>query len=139
MGLAMTDTSHIPPETKSTPELISSAFQNINGLIRGEIALARAETADSLRAGMAGVGLMAGALVMVITALNVFAAAIVAGLAEMGIHPGWAAFATGIAFLLAAFILAKAGKAALDPARLTPNRTAENIRRDAETLKEAYK
>ena len=40
-------------------------------------------------------------------------------------------------FLVAAAILAKSGLAALDPARLAPTRTARNVRRDVETVKEA--
>lgn len=133
----MTETSHSPNETRSTADLIASAFQHVNGLIRGEISLAKAELEESLRQAMAGVGLMAGALVMVIIALNVLAAAIVAGLAEMGLHPGWAAFVTGIFFLIAAAIMARVGMAALAPSNLMPTRTARNVRRDAETLKEA--
>ena len=33
----------LPPESRSTGDLIQTAFQHVNGLIRGEIALARAE------------------------------------------------------------------------------------------------
>lgn len=133
----MTEANHTPNETRSTADLISSAFQHVNGLIRGEISLAKAELEDSLRQAVAGVGLMAGALVMVIIGLNVLAAAIVAGLAELGMHPGWAALATGIFFLIAAAILARVGLAALAPSNLMPTRIARNVRRDAETLKEA--
>lgn len=127
----------LPPENRTTAELIQSAFQHINSLVRGEIALARAETEESIRHAAVGVGLLAGALVMVLVALHVLAAAIVAGLAEAGMHPGWAALVVGILFLIAAAIMAKSGMAALDPARLAPTRTARNVRRDVETVKEA--
>lgn len=127
----------LPPENRTTAELIQQAFQHINSLVRGEIALARAETEESIRHAALGVGMLAGALVMVMVALNVLAAAIVAGLAEAGMHPGWSALAVGILFLVAAAILGKSGMVALDPARLAPTRTARNVRRDVETVKEA--
>ena len=125
------------PETRTTGELIQTAFQHVNGLIRGEIALARAEAEESLRMAAAGVALFAIALVMVLVALNVLAAAIVAGLAEAGLHPGWAALIVGAFFLIAAGILARLGKKALEPDSLVPRRTARNLKRDVETVKEA--
>jgi len=126
-----------PDEARSTADLISQAFQQLGGLVRGEISLARAELQDGLQTAVAGLAMMAAALVMVITGLNVLAAAIVAGLAEMGLKPGWAALVVGLLFLVAAAILASIGKKSLDPAILAPNRTARNMRRDAETIKEA--
>ncbi len=132
----MTDTGS-SGDHRSTADLISSAFQHVNGLVRGEISLAKAEIQESMKHMMAGIGMMAAAAIMVITALNVFAAAIAAGLTEAGLHPGWAAFLTGIFFLVAAGILAMIGKKALDPENLMPTRTARNVRRDAETVKEA--
>lgn len=132
----MTDTG-TTSDNRSTADLISSAFQHVNGLVRGEISLAKAELQESLRHMLAGVGMIAAAAVMVIVALNVFAAAIVAGLTEAGLHPGWAAFLTGVFFLVAAAILGLIGKKALDPENLMPTRTARNVKRDAETVKEA--
>lgn len=129
--------SSLPPESRTTADLIQSAFQQLNGLIRGEIALARAEIEESLRRAAVGVGMLAGALVMVLVALNVLAAAIVAGLAEAGMHPGWAALIVGVLFLVAAAIMGKSGMAALDPSKLAPTRTARNVQRDVETVKEA--
>lgn len=134
----MTDSSpHTPPETRSTPDLISQALQHLGNLVKGEIALARAEVQDGIQTAVAGIAMMAGALVMVLVGLNILAAAIVAGLTEMGLHPGWAAFIVGVLFLVAAAILVVTGKKSLDPSVLAPSRTARNLRRDAETIKEA--
>ena len=126
-----------PPEARSTPDLISQAFQHLGNLVKGEINLARAELHDGIQTAVAGIAMMAGALVMVLVGLNVLAAAIVAGLTEMGLHPGWAAFIVGVLFLVAARILVLTGKKSLDPSILAPNRTARNVRRDAATIKEA--
>ena len=52
-------------------------------------------------------------------------------------HPGWAALIVGAFFLIAAGVLAMLGKKALEPDNLVPRRTARNLKRDLETVKEA--
>ncbi len=94
-------TDQTTPTNKSAAGLLSDAIAHMSSLVRKEVDLARAEVSENVsRAGVA-IGLLAGALVLALTALNVLAAALVAGLAE------------------------------------TDPRTAKNVQRDAQALKEA--
>jgi Na+-driven multidrug efflux pump len=78
------------------------------------------------------VGLLAGALVIALTALNVLAAALVAGLAEWGLGAGWAALIVGVVLGVIAFALAMKAKNDLKLTNIAPSRTAKNVQRDAQ-------
>lgn len=115
--------------------LLADLASGFSRLIRGEIALARAETSAALRDAARGVAKLAIAAVIGITALNLLAGAAVAGLVHLGLSPAWAAVALAAALLLVAFGLVQTGLRALDPENLAPKRALRNLRRDAETLK----
>jgi hypothetical protein len=135
----MTDTTRTtppPPEAKSTTGLLSEAMSHVSGLVRKEVDLARAEMNENLHKAMAGVGMIVGAIVLLLTALNVLAAALVDGLAALGIDAGWAALIVGIAFAIIAAILLKSGTSTLKGSSLAPTRTAKNVQRDAHAVKE---
>lgn len=124
------------PESKSTGALLGEVVRHLTRLLRGEIALARAEIDEKLRAAAMGVVLVVVAAVIALSALNVLSAALVAALVEQGLPPGWAALAVAALLALIALIFALRGLSALKPSNLAPRRTASNVRRDAETLKE---
>ena len=122
---------------RPTGSLVSDALNQISRLIRGEVALARAEVEENIRSAGAGIGMVVAGLVIALTALNVLAAALVAAVAEMGLEEGWAALIVGVLLAVVAAILASSGAKKLSPGSLAPSRTVENLRRDAETLKES--
>ena len=124
------------PRTKSTGALLSDLLHHLSGLLRGEIALARAEVEANIRAAGIGIGLILAAAVMALCALNLLSAALVAAIAEFGVAPGWAAFGVGTVLALIALGLALKGASAIKLSSLAPNRTVRNVRRDAQTLKE---
>ena len=128
----MTDDS----ETRSAGTLLTDALESLSRLVRGEVALARAEIEERFRNAGAAIGLIIAAAVFALTALNVLAAALVAGLVASGLATGWAALGVGIACALLALLLALKGAQAFNLSRRAPTRTARNLRRDAETLKE---
>lgn len=129
----------IDPQARPTGTLLADALMHLSNLVRGEMALARAEIMESLRGALSGVGLMVAAVVMAATALNLTAAAMVAGLARLGLPVGWGAFLLGAGLAIAAVVLWQRGREALKPGGFLPSRTARNMRRDAETLKEIVK
>jgi ABC-type uncharacterized transport system permease subunit len=130
-------TDQTSPTNKSAAGLLSDAIAHMSSLVRKEVDLARAEISENVsRAGVA-VGLLAGALVLALTALNVLAAALVAGLAETDLGPGWSALIVGLVLGAIALFLALKAKNDLKLSSIAPTRTAKNVQRDAQALKEA--
>lgn len=123
-------------DPRPTGSLLSDAVNQLTRLLRGEVALAKAEVAQNLRSAGLGIGLLVGAVVLILVALNVLAAALVAALAETGLGAGWSALIVGVVILVVAAILAMRGLNALKPENLAPSRTVRNVQADAQTIKE---
>ncbi|QIK40529.1 phage holin family protein [Pontivivens nitratireducens] len=126
------------PASRSTTDLIGDALSHVSSLVRKEVDLARAEVNENLnRAGVA-IGLIVGAVVIALTALNVLAAALTAALTEAGIPAGWSALLVGVVLAIIAFVLMNKGLNDLKLSSLAPSRTADNVKRDAQAVKDAY-
>ena len=124
------------PESRSVPELLRDLAGDSATLIRQELALARAETQDKLHQSTgAVVAIMAGAL-LALAALIVLLDAVVYGLTEAGLERWLAALIVGGAVALVAFILVRKGQNDLAAPRLAPERTAANLRKDLDLVKE---
>ena len=122
-------------DPRPTGSLLSDAINQLTRLVRGEVALAKAEVAQNIRSAGLGAGLLVGAVVLIFVALNVLVFALVAALGEL-IGPGWSALLVGVVLLGVAAILAMRGLNALKPENLTPSRTVRNVQADAQTIKE---
>ena len=121
---------------KAAPGLLSEALTHVSNLVRKEVDLARTEVSENLtRAGVA-IGLLVGAIVVALVALNVLAAALVAALTALGLDAGWAAIIVGGGLAIVAGIMVAKGLNDLKLSSIAPTRTAKNVRRDAETVKE---
>lgn len=135
----MTNTTTDPRRTtsgESTPGLVSDALSHVTGLVRGEIDLVRAEVQENMNRAAAAIGMLVAAVVLLLVALNVLAAAVAAWLTETGMDAGWAALIVGGTLALIGVILAVKGKNDLKLASLAPTRTAKNVQRDAQALRE---
>ena len=119
---------------KSTGSLLSDALTHVSSLVRSEVDLARAEVNENLKSAGAAIGLIVGAVVVALTALNVLSAA----LTEAGIPAGWSALIVGVAFALIAYVMVNKGTNALKLSSLAPTRTTKNVKRDAQAVKEVY-
>lgn len=123
---------------QSTSNLLSDALARIGSLVRGEVDLARSEINDNLSSAGTALGMIAAALVIALTALNVLSAALVAGLTELGIPGQWSALIVGVVFGIIAFVMLQKGTTDLKLSSLAPTRTAANVQRDAETVKDSF-
>ena len=123
---------------KSASGLLNDALSHVSSLVRNEVDLARAEINENVNNAGAAIGLIIGALVVALTALNVLSAALVAALTEAGIPGGWSALIVGVVFAIIAYVMLKKGKDNLNLSSLAPSRTAKNVKRDARAVKEAY-
>lgn len=120
---------------RSAPALIGDLINQVTELFRKEMMLLRAEVNETGSQVATGAGMVAGALVLAITALNVLAAALVAALAEF-MQGGWAALIVGVVLALIAWAMASSGTSKLKAANLAPRRTAESLSKDAMMAKE---
>jgi hypothetical protein len=123
-------------ESRSVAELLRDLATDSTTLIRQELALARSEAEDKLHQSiLAVVAIGAGAL-LAFAALIVLLDALVYGLAEAGLERWLAALIVGGAVAVVAFLLVRKGQNDLSAARLAPERTAANLRKDIKMVKE---
>ncbi len=127
-----------PEPQKSTGGLLSEALTHVSSLVRNEVDLARAEVNENLRNAGVAIGVIAGAVVVALTALNVLTAALVAALTEAGIPAGWSALIVGVALAIIAYVMIQKGTHDLKLSSLAPSRTAKNVKRDAQAVKDVY-
>jgi len=123
---------------KSAGSLLTEALSHVSSLMRKEVDLARAEVNENLKHAGVAIGLIVGAVVVALTALNVLSAALVAALTEAGIAAGWSAVIVGVLLAIVAYVMVQKGTNDLKLSSLAPSRTAKNVKRDAATMKEVY-
>ncbi|WP_375264200.1 phage holin family protein [Palleronia sp.] len=119
-----------------TTGLLNDSLSNGRNLLRGELDLFRAVVQENAKRAFLALVLLAAAVVILLVALNVLAAALTAGLAELGLAAGWSALIVGGALIAIAVIVAVKGKSDLERVSLAPTRTERNVRDDAEMIKE---
>ncbi|MDN4633926.1 phage holin family protein [Sphingomonas sp. PsM26] len=124
-----------PQSTHSLGEIAGGLAGDVQDLVRGELALARAEFDHKLH------GLTAGAISLIGGALVAFAGLVV--LLEGGAAvltkwlPAWAALLIiGLVIVIVGGLIARAGLAQLSLKNLTPDKTAANLNKDGRILKE---
>jgi hypothetical protein len=124
-------------EARSVPELLGDMVTQLSTLFRKEVQLARAEMGEKVSeaggaipgiAGGAALGL--GGLILLLMA----AAALVSRLLDLA--PGWGLLIVGVLALVVAGLLVRGAVAKLKMTNLTPQRTAEQLSRDAQAAKE---
>lgn len=121
---------------RSAPALVGDLISHVTELFRKEMMLLRAEVNEKGNQVLTAAGMIAAALVIAIVALNVLAAALVAGLSELGLESGWAALIVGAGLALIAWMMVSSGMKNLETANLAPRRTAESLSKDATMAKE---
>jgi len=124
-----------PGEPGSLGALVGGLASDIQDLVRGEIALGRAELEQKLdRVIVAAIWILGGAL-LGFAGLVVVLQGVAATLALM--MPVWAAsLIVGVIIVGVGAVFAKSGIAMLSLKDLTPDRTAANLQKDAQLLKE---
>ena len=126
-----------PHTIRDTPTLVGEALTQVSNLVRGELDLFRAEIDENVRRAVVAVGLIVAAIVLALVALNVLSAAMVAALINLGIPDGWAALIVGVVLAVIGFAMLSKGVSDLKLNALAPSRTAKNVRRDTDAVKEA--
>ncbi|MGI5213494.1 phage holin family protein [Plantactinospora sp. CA-290183] len=124
-------------DNTSTAQLVQRATEQISGLIRDELALARIELAEKGKRAGIGAGLFGGGGALAFYAGGVLVAAAVVGLSYV-IPAALAALVVGVVLLVVAGLFARSGKKQVDRAMPPmPKSTVRNLRADAETVRGA--
>ena len=118
----------------SIADVIKSALRDAQDLVRGEIALAKAEAREELGRISTGAALLAGAAAAAVLGLVFLLATIAWAISEVLAWPVWAGFGivTVLALILAG-ILAYMGKSRLTAARHMP-RTIDTLKENMEWM-----
>jgi drug/metabolite transporter (DMT)-like permease len=118
-------------DDRSLGDLLSELSRETSTLVRKEIELATTETSAKLKvaAGHAGVAAAGGALVH--AGLLVLLAAVVIGLAQLGITPWLSALIVGVLTMAVGYLLVNTGLGNLRRTRVTPTQTLETMKETA--------
>ena len=117
--------------------LLQDAAADVASIVKNETRLAQTEIKENLHQAVNGaIAALLGAVVL-IPALTLVLLALAYALDEYDVAPRWVAalIAAGVGAAIGAVLLARA-KSALKPAALAPTRTADNLKRDAQLIKE---
>ena len=124
------------PENKPLSGLLADALDQFSRLIRGEIALARAEFAEkSMAVARSSVLVGAGAL-LIMPSVGILLVALGSWMIEAGLRASVAYLISGVLGLALAGIIVWIGVNRLKAQNLVPNRTLGQIRQDVRTAKD---
>jgi len=122
-------------ENLSVGELLRDLANDITRLIRNELALARSEATDKMQQTMTALVSIVGGALLGLAALIILLQAVVQGLSNH--MPDWlASVITGGVVAIIGGIMVYGGQKALSAGNLAPDRTAANLRKDMNLVKE---
>jgi drug/metabolite transporter (DMT)-like permease len=118
-------------DNRSLGDLLSELSRETSTLVRKEIELATTETTAKLKvaAGYAGIAAAGGALVH--AGLLVLLAAIVIGLAQIGVTPWLSALIVAVLTMGLGYMLVNKGLGSLRQTPVAPTQTIESIKENA--------
>ncbi len=118
-------------------QLVADATHDLEGIVRGEIALAKAEVTDGAKVLGKGAGLLAGAVFLVLMGFVFLLHSAAWGIAEF--LPVWAGYLiVAVVVLIIAAVLALMGKKALETALPAPERAIDQAQRTIAVIKEPF-
>ena len=125
-----------PLDSKPVSELISDALQQLSRLVRSEVALARAEVTGKAKQVARGGAMLAAAAAFALPSLFILMMALAALLVELGLPASLSYLITAVVGFIITAVLAMVGIGRLKAEALVPNRTINQLHRDAATMKE---
>lgn len=123
-------------DTRPVSELISDALQQFSRLVRNEMALARAEVSDKMKQIIRGGAMLGVAAAVVLPSVFILMLALAALFVELGMAASLAYLLTAVIGFVIAGVLGMIGLNRLKAEALMPNRTINQLHRDAATMKE---
>lgn len=124
-----------PRDNRSVPELLSDLLRETTDLFKTEGELIRSEISDKITQVEIGGGSIAAGAICLLVALFVLAQALIVALGAL-MGDAWAALLVGVVIAGIGVALLFKGRNDLSPANLTPDRTARQLRKDGQLVKE---
>ena len=122
-------------DNRTLGEMFAELSREIRTLVHQEIQLARTELTEKASQLGKGVGFVIGGGLVAYGGLLAIIAAVVLALNAM-VLPAWAAaLVGGILVAGAGYLLVRSGLAALRPDQLTPHKTIDTLKEDAQWLR----
>ncbi|HET6805688.1 MAG TPA: phage holin family protein [Frateuria sp.] len=121
-------------EDTSIGGLLKQLTREIPLLFTKELALAKAEMRENLRATKAGVAAVATGGAVMLAGLIVLLMAGVYGLSTV-LAPWLSALIVGAAALVVGWVMVSAGKKRFEPASLKPDHTLHSLQKDADAIR----
>lgn len=120
----------------SVADLFGNVVTELTTLVRKEVQLARAELGEKMGQAAGAAASLAIGGVLLLAALIILLQAAVVLLVRLGVPPGWAEVVVAAVVGLIGYLLLRGGLNRLKASNLVPNRTAEQLSRDAAVVKE---
>ena len=118
-------------DDRSLGELLAELSRETGVLVRKEVELAQTEMAAKLKTAGGHAGVIAAGGALAHAGLLVLLAAIVLGLAELGVPPWLSALIVAVAVMLAGYLLANQGLTKMRSTSITPVQTMETLKENA--------
>lgn len=123
----------------ATTSLFADALSQMTTLFETEIRLVRSELGEKITQAVAAVATLAVAAVLLLASLFLLLQGIVDLLIAYGWKPFAADFLVGVVIAAIGVVAIFAARKALEPAKLAPSRTLNQLGKDARVLKEQAK
>lgn len=120
---------------RAIPEIFTDLVAQVTTLVRKEGQLARAEISEKATRALTGMAMIVLGAVLLIPALVILLQAAIMGLVANGTDPTVAALIVGGAALLIGMVLGLVGWSWVKPASLVPDKTIDQLKRDAKVPK----
>jgi hypothetical protein len=121
---------------RSLPELFGTVITQISTLFRQEIQLARAEVGEKVGHAAGAITPLAAGAAMLLGTLILLLFALVSLLVHFDVPVGWSQLIVAVFAALVGYLLIRSGLNRLSTSNLVPERTAEQLSRDAQVAKE---
>ena len=126
-----------PGSERTIGQLVADATHDLEGIVRGEIALAKAEVTSGAKVIGKGVGMLAGAGFLALMGVVFLLHSAAWGIAEW--LPVWAGYLiVAVVILIVGAVLGLLGKKALDNAKPAPERAIDQAQQTLAVIKEPF-
>jgi putative superfamily III holin-X len=126
-------------DERTLGEMFAELSRETRTLLQQELQLAKTELAEKASQMGKGAGLIVGGGLIAYAGLLAIVAAMVLILIAIGLPPWAAALVGGVLVAGIGYLLIRSGLTALEPQKLTPRKTIETLKEDAQWLKAQVK